>query len=107
MSESSSEKMSGNEAASKEKPPSIIECSSPPCMLHELDLVFVEHSERLPSVNSADGGPRAKGPTTVAQPEAVGRVSREQETTPAMISDGSFGPAPSMSAPLPTARRPL
>jgi hypothetical protein len=29
-------------------PPDIRECSSPPCMLHELDPAFMEHSEPIP-----------------------------------------------------------
>ncbi len=31
----------------------IIECSSPLCMLHELDAAFVEHTELLTTVTTA------------------------------------------------------
>jgi 5-formyltetrahydrofolate cyclo-ligase len=50
---SGSGKGSDRETHPAEKPPGITECSSPPCMLNELDPAFTEHPERWPETGAA------------------------------------------------------
>jgi hypothetical protein len=42
-------------SVTEEEAPNIIECSSPPCMLHELNEAFVEHAELLPRRDGGQG----------------------------------------------------
>jgi len=59
MGESNSGAVSAPKTEPKDRLPGTRECSSPPCMLHELDPAFVEHSEqpsppaRLPTASTA------------------------------------------------------
>jgi hypothetical protein len=52
MGGSDSWKVSSSGLKPETSPPRIIECSSPPCMLHELDPKSMEHSERPPATSA-------------------------------------------------------